>query len=1013
MKRPLKEVENISLRIDDPLLEKMAVGIALLDTRGNFVYVNSTLKKIFDVPNGRLEEKNFINFVCPDAARTLKKQIANWKTGDKKIFEIDTINENLGKKRIHIAAKPILGNNGNYLGTIILSYVTNRQSKIKQKLEKSEEQLKAILNASDEIIFLKDKEGHYININPAFSKAFKMSTEKIIGKTDEDLFSPDETKKLKKSDNYVIKRKKKHRSRNTITVNGKTQIFKTTKVPLFDAEGNVIGLCGFAENITERERMEESLKQSEFQYRTTLASIYNPIHVVNRKLRIVLFNDAFKKWNRELGLKADAIGKHILEVFPFLHKKVINEYKDVFETGKILITEEKTKVGKKELITKTEKIPIFVNNKVVRVLTVIHDITEKEKVKQEIEKRQRYLESVMTSAPDAIITLDPQQHIVDWNLGAEKLFGYTKEEVIGKELDPLITNSKVFKEANTFTQATLEGKEIKPLESIRFRKDGSPVNVILSGSPIMVEGKFVGVVAVYTDITERKKAERALKESEEKYRNLVEQIYDGIYIYRGNNFLFVNESLSKITGFTKEELYQINVWDLIHPEDRKKIFGIAEKRQKGIKTPEFYTARVITKEGKIRYCDFSVRRIIFDGRYAAMGVVRDITEYRLMEREKQKIEKLESLGIFAGGLAHDFNNILTGIIGNISLAKMEVNPGEGIYDLLTEAENASQRARGLTQQLLTFSKGGAPIKELASMKELIEESAKFILSGSNVKCNFHIPDDLWQVEVDIDQMSQVINNLILNADQAMPEGGIITIKAENIHLNGDENLPLKNGNYIKIGIEDNGIGIPEKYLSQIFDPFFTTKQKGSGLGLSTVYSIIKRHNGYITAVSKQWLGTSFYIYLPASPQKRKRRNEKKESEFILEGNGKVLIMDDEQIIIDSASRMLKKSGFKVTGAKDGDTAIELYKEAIKRDNPFDIVILDLTIPGGKGGLETIEELKKIDPNVNAIVSSGYSNDAVLSNYKKYGFSAIIKKPYRYKDLVRAIKATIESHSKSE
>ena len=887
MKHLLEEVKNISLRIDDSLFEKMAVGVAFLDTRGRFIYVNSVLKKIFNVPKGPLEEKNFINFVSSDTARTFKKQMANWKTGAKNIFEIDTVNEKLGKKRIYITATPRFDDSGKYLGILILCYAVTRQKKIEQKLIELKEQFKAILNASDEIIFLKDKDGRYTDINSAFSRAFKLPRNRIVGKTDEDLFPPEEAKKLQKIDNYVIKRKKTHRSRDTVTVNGTIQIFKATKVPLFDAGGNAIGLCGFAENIT-----------------------------------------------------------------------------------------------------------------------------EKEKAKQEIEERHKYLESVMTFAPDAIITLDYHNRIIEWNPGAEKLFGYSKKEVVGKEIDPLITNPKVYKEANEFTQATLKGKEIKPLECIRFRKDGSPVNVILAGSPIISENKVVGVVAVYTDITERKKVERALKESEEKYRNLVEQSHDGIYIYRGSRFLFVNERVSKITGFTKDELYQMNIWDLIHPEDRKRIFNIGEKREKGDKVPEFYEARVKTKEGKTKYCDFSVRRIIFDGRYAAMGVVRDITEYKLMEREKQKIEKLESLGVFAGGLAHDFNNILTGIIGNISLAKMEANPNDEIYELLTEAENASQRARGLTQQLLTFSKGGAPIKELASMKELIEESAKFVLRGSNVKCNFYLPDDLWQVEVDIDQMSQVINNLILNADQAMPEGGNINIKAENIHIHGDENLPLKKGNYIKIEIEDNGIGIPEKYLSRIFDPFFTTKQKGSGLGLSTVYSIIKRHNGYITAVSREWLGTSFYIYLPASPRKERTEVEKKEDEFILEGNGKVLIMDDEQLIIDSASRMLKKLGYEITGAKDGNTAIELYREAMKNGNPFDIVILDLTVPGGKGGLKTIEELKKIDPNVNAIVSSGYSNDSVLSNYKNYGFNAIIKKPYRYKDLVKAIKVAIDFHSKS-
>jgi PAS domain S-box-containing protein len=396
---------------------------------------------------------------------------------------------------------------------------------------------------------------------------------------------------------------------------------------------------------------------------------------------------------------------------------------------------------------------------------------------------------------------------------------------------------------------------------------------------------------------------------------------------------------------------------------------------------------------------------IKDDKGNIIGVVlvfRDITEQRKMEQELQKIQKLESIGILAGGIAHDFNNILTAILGNISLAKMEANPGDEIYERLVEAEKASLQAKNLTQQLLTFSKGGAPIKKTESITEVIKDSAEFALRGSNVKCEFFLPNDIWPVEVDKGQISQVINNLIINADQAMPGGGIIKVRVENLvvtspplegqgWVSAEHAIPLKDGKYVKIEIEDEGIGIPKEYLPKIFDPYFTTKQKGSGLGLATSYSIIKRHDGYIAVESELGVGTTFYIYLPASSKQIL-------TERPILGKGRILVMDDEKVVRDVTGILLKHIGYDVEFAKDGVEAIELYKKAEESKQPFDAVIVDLTVQGGMGGEQMIKKLLEIDPNVKAIVSSGYSTDAIMSNFKQYGFSGVVAKPYRIAEL---------------
>jgi len=385
-------------------------------------------------------------------------------------------------------------------------------------------------------------------------------------------------------------------------------------------------------------------------------------------------------------------------------------------------------------------------------------------------------------------------------------------------------------------------------------------------------------------------------------------------------------------------------------------------------------------------------------------VFRDITEKRKMEEELQKMEKLESIGVLAGGIAHDFNNILMGILGNITLAKMDVKPEDEVFEKLTEAEKASVRAKDLTQQLLTFSRGGAPIKKTASIKELLKDSVSFALRGTNVKCEFSLPQDLWSVELDEGQISQVISNLVINAQQAMPEGGVINVRAENMVVGKGGGIPLKEGKYLKIAIEDQGTGIPKEHLPRIFDPYFTTKQKGSGLGLTTAHSIIKNHGGHISVESRLGKGTCFNIYLPASEKEIVEKKAVKERP--LGGKGRILVMDDEKIVRNVTGKMLKSSGYDVEYSRDGTEAIELYKKAKDSGDDFDVVIMDLTIPGGMGGKEAIEKLLEIDPGVRAIASSGYSNDPIMSDFRRYGFAGVVPKPYKIKDLAKVVHRVI-------
>jgi CheY-like chemotaxis protein len=375
-----------------------------------------------------------------------------------------------------------------------------------------------------------------------------------------------------------------------------------------------------------------------------------------------------------------------------------------------------------------------------------------------------------------------------------------------------------------------------------------------------------------------------------------------------------------------------------------------------------------------------------------------------MEEEVLKSEKLESIGVLAGGIAHDFNNILAAIMGNVSLVKMRTGLDNKGRELLGEVEKAAARATALTKQLLTFSKGGAPVKKMASIPEIIRESASFALRGSNTRCSFDIPKDVWSTEVDEGQISHVFHNLIINADQAMPRGGIIEIAVRNEQVRRRDERPLDPGRYLHISVHDQGNGIPEEYLSKIFDPYFSTKHRGSGLGLATVYSIVKKHNGHVSVESQLGRGTAFHIYLPATH--RGVSVSSPAEPVAVSGSGRVLVMDDEKMIRDLTVEMLESLGYEADAARDGAEAIERYRDAMKSGKPYAAVILDLTVPGGMGGQDAMRELLAIDPKVRGVVSSGYSADPVLSEYSKYGFSNVAAKPYHMEEISRVIHEVI-------
>ena len=497
-----------------------------------------------------------------------------------------------------------------------------------------------------------------------------------------------------------------------------------------------------------------------------------------------------------------------------------------------------------------------------------------------------------------------------------------------------------------------------------------------------------------------------LQASEANFRALADNANDGILITAGSggDTVYANRRIAVMTGWSVEELLRKSMRDYIEPDTFPDEIKLYSQILEGMPCPNHCEVTISQKKGAAIPVEMTISRTLWHGQPAVITIVRDITERKKRDEEFIRACKLKSLSTLAGGIAHDFNNLLTGILGNASIARTFVNPGDKLHKIMTDLENTSLRAKDLTQQLLTFAKGGAPVKKTVSIAKLLRDSATLVLSGSNVKCDFAIAKGLWPVEVDEGQIAQVIHNLIINAKQAMPDGGTIQVSAENFALSAENNPFIKNGKYVKITVKDTGVGIPEEHLPKIFDPYFTTKEEGSGLGLATAYSIIKNHAGYIMAESAAGVGTTFYIHLPASKKEIDRVEAVEEK--LVSGKEKILVMDDDDIVRDVAGKMLTKLGYEVDFARDGSEAIELYKKSKNSGRPFGVVIIDLTIPGGMGGRETMQKLLEIDPYVKAIVSSGYSDDAVMSNYTNYNFKGVIAKPYRIEELSRTVHSVL-------
>ncbi|MBM4293794.1 MAG: PAS domain S-box protein, partial [Deltaproteobacteria bacterium] len=769
----------------------------------------------------------------------------------------------------------------------------------------------------------------------------------------------------------------------------------------------------------ERRQAEEALHRSEQKYRVLVSQI--PAMVFQ----------GYGDWSIDpLDEKVEALTGYSKEDFDsrrlkwcdLIPAEDLDYASEVFiealKTDKSYVREHRLRKKDGEIIWVQCRGQIFLNDqgKVDYISGVSFDVTRRRQAEEALRESEKRFRDIAEHAAEWIWEVDAAGKYTYASPVVEKLLGFAPHEILEKHFYDLFVPEDREELKKAAFAAFSARQPFRDFLKRNLHKNGDVVWLSTSGVPILDhQGNLLGYRGSDSDVTDRRQAEEALRDSEARFRNLLEYI-PGVSIQgygTDGTVHYWNKASEEVYGYTAAEALGKNLSDLIIPADLKPLFAQGlELGAKATKSGEFLPPgelMLLHKNGSLVPVYSIHTAVCQEGRSPMMFCIDvDLSARKQLEEQFLQAQKMEAVGALAGGIAHDFNNILAAILGNIGLAALDDQLGPRGQNRLAQAEAACLRAQALSQQLLIFAKGGAPVKKLFSVAELHTESTAFTCVGSPVRCETNCPENLWWIEADPGQIGQVFQNLTINAVQAMPTGGTIKVGAENLTLGTDSDMPLSAGKYIKISVGDQGMGIPADHLPRIFDPYFTTKQQGSGLGLASAYAIIEKHRGHIAVESKPGVGTTFHIYLPAvEPQATLQPEEDRE---LLVGKGKVLVMDDEEMVREVLGRMLARLGYEAEFAGEGGEAIEIFVQAQGAGQAFAAVILDLTVPGGMGGKEAMARLREIDPQVKAVVSSGYSDDPVMADFQKYGFSGVIAKPYRISALGKILHQVVMGNS---
>jgi PAS domain S-box-containing protein len=992
------------------ILDHIQAGVVVLDTQGTLLAINPMAVELTGVDAEKMLGKSVRSgswkFLRSDGSELPVEEFPVSRVLREKAAVRDMVigipSAKTGKTIWVLAsAMPLTTSGDGVIKTVVLTFVDFTERKRQEEvLKAARHEWQQTFDGSRDGICLLAPDQKILRCNHTMSGIFKKPLEEIVGKHCYDVVHG--TKEPIAG--CPVSRMTKSLRRESMELRIDGRWFEVSVDPILDDTKKLRGIVHSLRDITERITSREELARSEEKYRTLAESSPEMVYLIDRDGFVQYVNSSGSKM---FHVPADRIaGRHLKDLYPApVAAKHLAAIDRIIKTGKSISSEMQEPFPGGMCWIDARLSPVRDGSgEIVGVLGLSQDITERKRLEQELKSSVELYHDLVETAQDLIWQCDAEGRYTYLNPAWESVFGYKVEEMLGRKFTDFQSEKQTQRDMLEFSQLMHAGMTMG-YETVHRAKDGRDIHLVFNAKYIKDDnGALVGTRGTAYDISERKKAEQALRQSEVRFRSLFSNMAEGVALHEiivDKNGVPVNY---RIVDFNQQ-------YEKILGVKRENMIGKLATEAYGTAEPpyllEFCTPGLTGIPAHLetyfqpmdKYFDISIAPW---GEMGFATIFTDSTHRKKLEEELLRKQKIEALSVLAGGIAHDFNNLLAGVFGFMDLARETMRPGDPAVGYLGKAFIAFDRAKALSRQLLTFSKGGSPVKKPLMVADLLRECCNLSLSGSNVRCAFSLQDRISVIEADQHQLSQVFSNIMINARQAMPDGGTLTISVENQSLSGSHGIPLPQGTYVRISFKDEGVGIPEKILDKIFDPFFTTKQQGSGLGLAISYSIIKRHGGHIEAASQPGAGSTFTIWLPAS-DKAVASDSGTLDETSLKGTARILVMDDEPGIRDMATHMLKTYGYSVVTVADGKEAIEKYRSALAAKTPFDLVILDLTVPGGMGGQKAIKELKKVDPHVTACVTSGYADNEILSDPVAHGFVAMIAKPYRTVDLLKTVK----------
>jgi PAS domain S-box-containing protein len=897
-------------------------------------------------------------------------------------------------------------------GEIVAIYddITDRK-RAEEDLRLQREELQIVLDSVPALIFYKDANNNMMRANKTWLQTFGYTEHDINGKCLSEFVPAEQAAQFFRDDlGVVTSGYPKKNILEVIEIDGQPRMFLTDKIPYWNTNGEITGVIGFSLDITDRKKAEESLRESEERHRSLVKHLPQRVFIKNRNSVYVSCNSNYAA---QLGITPEEIvGKDDFAFFPpELAQAYSADDQACMDTGMVIDLEETYQLAGQERWAHTIKVPYHDRQgRVIGVLGIFEDITERKGIEEDLRKSEATLRTVLQTTQIGIGLVT--NRIFGWNNESlSHMTGYTADDLLGQSARMLYESDEEFDRVGTVKYGQIKAGGAGSVETRWKCKDGSVIDIFLSSSTIAPEDLSRGVVFSAIDISEHKRSEQDLRESEERIRLLIESAPIGIRIATQGRYSYVNPAFLNMFGYgCSEEIEGLPVEALYVEEDKCLIRERNAIRAKGLSVDPHYRVTGIRKDGTHIDLEAWGSEISYQGNRSTLRFLIDVTESNSLRAQLLHAQKMEAVGTLAGGIAHDFNNLLQAVLGYAEFMLQRKKEGEPDYADLQKIYKAGKRGADLVKSLLTFSQKVetkyVPVnlnQEITHIQSLLSRTIP-----KTIKIDLHLSGDLESINADPSQIGQVLMNLGVNARDAMPDGGTLTIETANVQLDKEycnTHLEAKPGSYVLLTVSDTGLGMDRKTLSHIFEPFFTTKErgKGTGLGLATVYGIVKQHDGHIMCYSEPGHGTTFKIYLPAIQTKRDLEAPIIET-AIPGGTETVLLVDDEEDIRDLGATLLDHFGYKVITAGNGKEALEIYK--MEKDR-ISLILLDFIMPV-MDGRQCLAEILRIDPNAKVIIASGYSESGPADGPMAVGAKAFVQKPYNMRQLLNTIREILDN-----